>query len=223
MSLGDLVQRIRAEFISDTTGNDEARYLWKTPGIVSALMQAERELCRRVFCITDSTTPAICQLAVAPGGRSYVTDNRILQVKRLKFPGVALPLPQKTTPLLDAQDPRWDEASGTPTCFVRDQGKNVLTFDRSLTVNGTVQMIVTRLPLVRLTYQDLNSDMETTGLDDELIHGALKYLYLRPDIEGYDAKLSAYWRDQFEADIATILLDRAAGGPSETVSQPEFF
>jgi hypothetical protein len=141
----------------------------------------------------------------------------------LKFPGITKPLQQTTVEVLDNQDEGWDEKSGTPTRFFIDMGSRCLTFDRELPTSGTVQLTVLRLPLVRLTASNLTAELETQELDDELIHGALKYLYLMPDIEGYDAALAAKWESRFEADIAEILMNRGVMGPSEMVTTTEFF
>jgi hypothetical protein len=228
MNLKGLVARIRTEFLSDDVG-DESSYLWKTPAIVSALGLAERDLARKLYLLADSITPEVCRFSVVAAlgvfPRAYAIDDRILRIERMKFPGVTTPLIRKTTEWLDQNDPGWDEAIGTPSHFVADTDNFTVTFNRQPVTGGTVQMNVKRLPLVRLTSSsaDLAKSLEVKQLDDELIHGALKYLYLRPDIEGYDAALSKKWENQFETDISVIIQNQAAMNPKEYVCKPERF
>lgn len=227
MNLQGLIGRMRAEFLSDDTGTSELDYLFKTPAIVAALVQAERELARRLYLISDSTTAEICHLSVAAVlgvfPRTYALDDRILRIERLKFPGVTQPLIRTTTTKLDEQDPGWDELKGTPTHFVADMESFSVTFNRQPLAGGTAVLHVKRLPLVRLTTKTPNSSFEIKQLDDELIHGALKYLYLRPDIEGYDAALARKWEVKFEEDIDTITQNKAAMNPQEYICRPERF
>ncbi len=227
MDIEGLVTRIRTEFLDDANGIREAHFLWKTRHIIASLSQAERELCRKLFLLHDSTTAEICQFSVAAQGgifpREYPIDDRILRIERLKFPGVTKPLERKTTAWLDQHDPGWDEATGTPSFFTVDSGDFVIAFNRQPITGGTVTMTVKRLPLMPLSEKETSVSPEVKQLDDELIHGALKYLYIKPDLEGYDPNLSAKWAKQFDADIDQITLNRAAMNPQEYVCRPERF
>lgn len=227
MNIEGLVTRIRGEFLSDDIGPKESHYRWKTLHIIASLSQAERELCKKLFLLKDSTTAAICQIAInAIAGvfpRSYAIDDRLLRIERLKFPGVTTPLIQTTTDILDQQDPGWDEAIGTPTHFVLDADDFSITFNRQPTTGGIVNMSVKRLPLTSIIEKAKSESPEIKQLDDELIHGALKYLFIKPDLEGYDPDLSAKWARQFEADIEQIIQNRAAMNPQENICRPERF
>jgi len=227
MNIEGLVTRVRTEFMDDAKGLHESQFLWKTPHIIASLSQAERELCRKLFLLHDSTTVAICQLTIAAANgifpRGYVIDDRILRIERLKFPGVTKPLERKTTAWLDQHDPGWDEAEGTPSFFTVDSGDYIVSFNRKPITGGTVAMTVKRLPLMPLIEKATNDSPEIKQLDDEMIHGALKYLYIKPDLEGYDPNLSAKWGKQFDADIEQITLNRAAMNPQEYVCRPERF
>lgn len=228
MNIEGLVKRIRTEFLDDTVGSSEKHYRWKTPHIVAALSQSERELCKRLFLLHDSTSPAVCQLVLAAAidgsfPRTLSIDDRILRIERMKFPGVTTPLIQKTTAWLDQHDPGWDEKTGTPSHFVVDANDFSITFNRQPLSGGTVAMTVKRYPLVSIIEKSEKLSPELKQLDDELIHGALKYLYLKPDLEGYDPSLSAKWATQFESDIKSIVQGRAAMNPQEYVCRPERF
>ena len=227
MNIEGLVTRIRTEFLDDAKGLHESQFLWKTPHIISALSQAERELCRKLFLLHDSTTTAICNFTVAAVldefPRSFTIDDRILRIERFKYPGITKPLERKTTAWLDQHDPGWDEAVGDPSYFTVDSGDFIVMLNRQPVTGGTVAMTVKRLPLLPLIEKATNDSPEVKQLDDEIIHGALKYLYIKPDLEGYDPNLSAKWGKQFDADIDQITLNRAAMNPQEYVCRPERF
>lgn len=223
MNIKGLVVRIREEFLDDTI----APYLWSEKHITGALALAERELSRRLFLLHDSTTEAICSIAIALVGGAYprtcAIDDRIIKIERLKFPGITRPLVQTTTEYLDQHDPGWDEAIGTPSRFVVDADACTITFDRQPIAGGTVKLGVKRLPMVPISQKSTSDSPELKQLDDELIHGALKYLYIKPDHELYDAGLSTKWERQFERDITQIVQNKAAMNPQTWVGRPERF
>lgn len=223
MNIKGLVARIREEFLDDM----EAPYLWSEKHITGALALAERELSLRLFLLHDTTTEAICSIAIALVGgvypRTCTIDDRIIKIERLKFPGITSPLVQTTTEWLDQHDSGWDEAIGTPSRFVVDADACTITFDRQPVAAGTVKLGVKRLPLIPINQKPTSESPELKQLDDELIHGALKYLYIKPDHELYDAGLSAKWEKQFERDIAQIVQNKAAMNPQTWVGRPERF
>ena len=227
MNIAGLVARIRSEFLDDAVGQNESHFKWKTPHIISSLSQAERELCRRLYLLHDSTTTEICHFTVAAINgvfpREFSIDDRILRIERMKFPGVTKPLMQKTTAWLDQHDQGWDEAEGVPSCYTVDSGDYIVSFNRKPVSAGTVTMMVKRFPLLPLISKQTSESPEVKQLDDELIHGALKYLFNKPDLEGYDPALSGKWGQQFEADIEQVEQNRAAMNPQEYVCCPERF
>lgn len=227
MRIEGLVTRIRGEFLDDDRGNRESQFIWKTPQIVNALSLAERDLCKRCHLLNDSTTADICRITIAATDgvypRTVAHDARVLRIQRLKFPGVTTPLTQKNITWLDANDPGWDEKSGTPTHFAVDGDSCAITFNRQPLAGGVVLMTVKRLPLVPINEKDATQSPEVKNLDDELIHGALKYLFSKPDLEGYDPNLADKWDRQFERDIKQITQDQAALNPQELVCKPERF
>lgn len=227
MDIEGLVNRIRTEFLDDAEGLKESAFRWKTAHIIASLSQAERELCKKLFLLHDSTTAAVCQFTVAAVNgvfpREYAFDERILRIERLKFPGVTKPLERTTSAWLDQNDSGWDEAEGTPSHYTVDSGDYIISLNRKPVTGGTATMTVKRLPLLTLAEKGPGDSPEVKQLDDEMIHGALKYLYLKPDLEGYDPALSAKWGKVFADDIDQIVLNRAAMNPQQHVCRPERF
>lgn len=219
MNISGLVNRVRTEFLDDI----KKPYFWSDANIISALSQAERELCRRLYLLSDSVTPAICQLTIVAGTRIYTVDSKILKIERLKYPGVTKPLDSTSIEKLDEENPSWEDGVGLPGRYVLDPRSSTITFDNKPTENATVSMSVRRLPLLTLISKATSLSPEIKELDDEMIHGALKFLYLKPDAETFNVDLSKKWDNQFETDIRQIIQNQATMSPKTWISKPERF
>lgn len=226
MTITELIARARVEFLDDVTGASSASF-WKDSHIIAALSQAEQELCRRLYLLHDSSTAAICSITIAATlgvySQSYQIDNRILRIERLKYSGVTSPLRQTTTAWLDQNDEGWDEATGIPSYYVVDTDSYTLTFNRKPLASATVSLQVKRLPLISLANKLETATPELQNLDDTLLHGAMKYLFLKPDAETFGIDLSKKWDNQFETDIQHIIQNKAAMNPQIAVCRPERF
>lgn len=246
MDLQGLALRMRDEFLIDGAGVTDKENFWPLPNLYSALISAEKELVRRLHLIYDASTPSICQIAIAAVNgvfpRSYPLNDRIIKIKRLMYPGQSRPLPQKSLEQLDQEfqpsglysdDYRnsggsmssWDTQTGVPTAFTLDYISGYLTFNRQPLVAGIAHMAVKRLPLTDRVAIDARATatLEVKQYDEEIIHGALKYAYLKDDSQTFDPVRSALWAKTFEADIQRIQQDRATLNPQPYVMRPERF
>jgi len=227
---GELVTRLREEFLDDPVQADESDNGWKTPMLVAGLHAAQEELARRLFCITDATTAAVntfplCSFAIADVDgvfpQSYVISRKILKVNQLFYPGVTNPLTQKSRLFLDQFDPGWVGKSGTPTLFCTDYETGKVTFNRVPEADGTAKMNVCRLPLKRLSAASsgLTESPEIQEWDDQLIHGALKWAYILDDNHVQDKAAAKRWLDVFEIDISLLTINKAALSPQAWVTR----
>jgi hypothetical protein len=236
MNLTGLVARMREEFLDDLVGASVGDCKWSDANLVAALNSAERELCKRLFLLHDAASPAICQINIAQVTgvypREFAISDKILRIERLKYPGVHQPLEQTTFEKLDGIDPGWDEIDGTlgvpsargvPSLYVVDFNTGLLTFNRQPIADGVVRLQVKRLPLADLSATDMTTSPEIKQLDDELIHGALKFAYLKDDSRTFDPTRAKVWGDTFESDIRQITQNRAAFNPREYTTVPERF
>ncbi len=223
----ELINRMRTEFLNDTEGAVESDYKWSTANLASALNSAQNELSKRLLLLYDSTTESVCRIAVtAVAGvypQSVALSDKILRVQRLRFPGVARPLEQMTMERMDQMYPYWESEKGTPDAFMVDLDNFTITFNRQPTAGGVVSLAVKRLPLADITENSLTASPEIRQMDDEMIHGALKYAYLKDDLETFDPVRSGVWSKVFESDIAQIVRNRAAFNPADTVCRAERF
>lgn len=229
MDMTGLATRMRNEFLDDGRATTDSQNRWPLAQLYSALISSERELCRRLHLLYDATTPAICQITIAKVGlvypRSYAISDKILRIERLRYPGVSKPLPFKSIMQLDNEDPEWDDKTGTPTAYTVDYSMGLITFNRIPLLDGTVNMAVKRLALTDQVAANLlpNTSPEIKQYDDELIHGALKYAYLKDDLQTFDPVRSKVWSEVFEKDIKQIAQDKAALNPQDYVMRPEAF
>ena len=227
MDIKGLVKRMREEFLNDTEGSTEDDYRWKTANLVAALSASQRELSKAPLFLISDTSSSICQITVAlvegiyP--RSYAIDERVLRIERLRFPGVVKPLTSATVEQLDAEEPGWDDRKGTPSRYTVDFETGLLTFNRQPLSGGVVSMSVKRLPLLNFSDTKLDASPEIKQRDDELIHGALKYAYLKDDKLTYDPSRASAWAAIFEKDKTQIRQDQAAYNPQILVMRPERF
>ncbi len=219
MTIEDLVARVREDFLDDT----KAPYFWSDANIITALSNAERELCKRLFLLSDLTTVAICTIPVLSGTRSYSLDSRVLRIERLKLSGVAQPLLRTTVEILDRDCPGWEDTTGVPEFYILEAGANSIIFDKTPAAGYTASLTVKRLPLFTLQEKETSASPELQQLDDELIHGALKYLYLKPDAETFNIDMSKKWDNQFETDVKAIVQNKAALSPQSIYCRPERF
>ena len=228
MDLSGLAGRMRDEFLDDTTGSDAERR-WPLQNLYSALISAEKEIASRLLLISDSTTPSICQITVTMVNgaypRTYAISDRILRIERLRFPNVLKPLSQKTVAQLDREDSGWDDATGVPAAYTVDYNTAQLTFNRVPTSGGIATMSVKRRPVTERIAADRRGDssLEIKSYDEPIIHGALKYAYLKNDSQTFDPVRSKVWAGVFETDIKQIQQDMAAFNPQTLVMQPEAF
>lgn len=226
-NLKGLVARMRDEFLDDNEGAETGDSKWSKSNLVSALCSSEHELCRRLFLLYDSSTPELCEFSIAAVNgvfpRTFDISDKIVRVVRLKYPGVTKPLAQKTIQYFDEIDPGWDEMAGVPTMFAVDLKNHAVTFNRQPVAVGIVRMGVNHLPINDLSESNMNAYPSIRQYEDELIHGALQFCYLKDDSRTFDPVRSGVWEKRFNKDIDRIIQDQAALNPREWVTRPERF
>lgn len=229
-TVAELVKRMREEFLDDPAAEDESDNGWKTPMLVAGLNAAQEEITRRLLCITDASTAAVggiplCSLTIAAVAgvfaQSWTVSRKIIKINQLFYPGVRLPLKQRSRLYLDQFDPGWLGKSGTPTEFCTDYETGKITFNRVPTAAGTVTMNVFRLPLARLsaTSAGLQASPELQEMDDQLIYGGLKWSYVLDDNHVQDKKAADRWSNAFEASLSLLTVNKAHLSPQAWVTR----
>jgi hypothetical protein len=210
----DLVDELRETYLDDKV----VPYNWSDIELLKYCNRAEKQACRRAYLIIDSTTPTdgtsgtsgnpICQLTIVPNIALYNLSPLVLQVERVKLDSMAYPLRARTRDELDACTFQWGLASGTsgtagtaggdPVCFpewfVHEVGKELI-LARTPTINDTVRLIVSRLPLVDFTF-GTSPEVEEHH-HDGLPLWAAHLAFQKPDSDTQDIALAASYDKAF--------------------------
>lgn len=158
-------------------------YAVSDESLVTFTNRAQRQACERGLLLSDSTTTAVCQIALTAGRRSYPLDPRVLAVTSAAVQGDSCPLVQVSA--LDALLPAYalNVPSGAPRIFfIRGTTLNVLpTPDEAATLN----LEVYRYPLVDV--EGISDDLEIAEQHHaDLVHWVCYEAYSVYDSEIFD-------------------------------------
>ena len=176
-------------------------YLWSDDEAFDYANDAQQEACRRARLLVDSSTTAICQIAVTTAGLGLLTlDPRVIFVRRARF-AASLPLKRMNMQDMEAYDPYWqDTAASTPTVFIPDFETGKLQLWPKPSAAGTLLLTVVREPLA-----DMDSDDDTPEIaarwHRSLRHWMVYRAYSKQDSEGADPKKAAAALALFEQEF----------------------
>ena len=115
MNLGALIALFRQE------ADDQAvPYLWSDAEATDYANDAQNEACRRARLIVDSTTAAVCQIAVAANNPVLTLDPRVLFVRRAKLASRSIPLVRRHLADMDLEAPGWEAINGSVDSYIPD-------------------------------------------------------------------------------------------------------
>jgi len=207
MKLLELLRIFRDE-VDDTAGDASARR-WSDAEALEYANDAQSEACRRARLLVDSSTPAICQLAVPAGASLVALDARVIFVRRARFTG-SQPLARMTLQDMDSHNPYWsDTPPGRPFAFIPDLQTGKLAVYPPSDAARTLHLTVVREPLL-----DMN-DLQDTPEIAPRYHRSLRYwmmvrAYGKQDSEANDPKKAA---------SAEVLFAREFGAPSSAIDE----
>lgn len=202
MTLQDLIDACRSEAVDTATP-----YLWSDADWIRYANDAQREACRRARLIVDSTTTAICRIAMVAATASYALDSRVLFIKRAKLSGRSLPLSRASHKDLDRSVPGWEDATGEPQAYVPDMNENEFRPYPTPTTAATVSLTVIRLPLADMALAVVSPTTAAVGPEikacyhESLVFWMLYRAYSKQDTETLDKKKAADNLALFEAEF----------------------
>jgi hypothetical protein len=194
MKLLDLITITRSEMDDKTEP-----YLITDTEHIEFANDAELEACRRGRLILDSTTTAICQIAVVANTASYNLDSRVQSIRRAKLTGL-LPLKRRNLQDMDSQYSGWDDASAsTPSVFMTDDTGKIRLWPTP-SANTTLSMIVARSPLA-----EMNDETDSPEIAPRF-HRSLRYwmmyrAYSKQDSQANDPKKALESLAMFEQEF----------------------
>lgn len=210
----------RADLISawrSRVGDDTTPYLWSDDEAQEYLDDACNEAAERARLIRDTSTAAICTIAVVAGTASYPLDSRILSVERAKLDLLRVPLELTSSAALDndrtaimgrnnGYEPvtgmvlGWETTAGTPLAAAIDDeaGKWTLKLVPIPVVNDTLRLQVFRLPLASLTDDNASPEIPYR-LHIRLVDWMEHRAYSKHDMETRDDTKAQHAADVFTA------------------------
>lgn len=170
-------------------------YLWTDDEICLYLTDAVKESCERALLIEDSTTVAVCAIALAIGTSTYPLHPTVLGIKRLTVDGVKID--ESSIEELDGCDPNWQNQTGKPTRFVR-MGDNAVLFYPTPDKIASAALTVYRLPLADLTMDDTDAEPEIRPQHHmRLMPWVYRCALLKQDAETLDKAKAAEYEGMF--------------------------
>jgi len=197
----DLMTIIREDYLDDAV----KPYRWSPERLYRWLDMAQKEACRRQPLIVDTTTPAVCDLAVTAMTAAHTLHPRIHLVEEVRYDGS--PLPKMTPAMLDRQLPGWETADADlPLAWT--QNELTLTLVPPPAQDLILNLRVWRLPLVDVT--DAGATLEIPeAYHEDLAHYVAARAYWMPDedlrdtqlAERHDAEFAAVFGPALRADV----------------------
>lgn len=194
MNLGGLLALYRS-----TTGDSAEPYRCSDDEVINFANDAVNEACRRARLITDSSTPACCELSFLLNVASMALHSSVIYVRDvLLSDGSRLAKVRRAD--MDAQLPGWRPQTGTPEIWVPDFSTGFLRLYPTPDTATTVSMTVVRIPLA-----DMSIDSDEPEIHPRyhraLLHWMLYRTYTKPDPDIYSKDSAAIALAEFEREF----------------------
>jgi hypothetical protein len=175
-------------------------FLWSPEMALDYLNDAINEANRRSRLLVDSSTTAVCQVAVPTTGIA-VLDPRVLFVRKVRFSG-RLPLRRMNMQDLESCDPYWEDAQAVPypSAFIPDWEAGKLRFYPPPSAQLTALLTVVRDPLVDILKEEDEPEIPAR-YHRSLRHWMVFRAYSKQDSEAADPKKAAQALDLFEQEF----------------------
>lgn len=228
MNLGEIKQECW-ELTRDTALEDEDK-LWPSNEMDRYINRIYRDIARKTLCISDSTSPEVCQIQSAPinhstyipGSLDYTWANdpnswlyhkdvapylyplhpSVLQVREAKW-NVR---PWKLVIVSSGkwrENPWWEQVIGAPTECALDLENGKLALNFRSEDSDIIRLYVNRLPLV-----DLVTDDDVPEFKEDyhylFLNGVLNLMYRKHDADTFDKEKAAAAMDQYLLDVDEI-------------------
>lgn len=207
MTLGDLITAVRGrvdDIAAPPLCSDDLFILYAN--------DAENEACRRARLLLDSTTTAVCSIAIVANTVSYTRHPSIVFIRRAKWTAVdgeVTILRPVSTRDLDKMDGRWETNINRPQGFVIDTTTGQFRPWPTPNVAGTVALTVIRTPLVPMAL-----DGDTPEIPARF-HAGLENWMRKRYYDMQDAEI----RDPKKATEAEADFDREFGKKSSAIDE----
>ena len=158
-------------------------FLWDDTELTQAINDRINELCEKTGLLRDSSTVAICTIAVVLGTAKYALDDRIIKILSVKYGTSYTELYPVTRAYLDEQFQNWESDTGVPRYFLLDDTATITLYPNP-SADSHIHLSVTRYPLVQMTLLSENLEPEIHWkYHSRLVDGVLALAYEKNDSE----------------------------------------
>lgn len=195
MKAGDIIDLFR-----QTVDDVVEPFLWSEDEALEYLNDAQREACRRIRALVDSSTSAICTLTVDTTGIASL-DERVLFVRKARIAG-RQPLRRMNMQDMESADPYWEDAGASqyPCFFVPDWETGKLRFHPKPLSTVTVLLTVVRDPLADMNDREDEPELNAR-YHRSLVHWMAHRAYSKPDEETFRPEQALAAEKRFEAEF----------------------
>ncbi len=195
MTLEEMIEiaRLRSDDLVDGK-------LWSDLEWTEYANDAVNEAARRSRLIADSSTAAVCQIALNATDTTYALHDSIIFIKRAKLTGESTPMGRAHSADLDRCMPGWEDETGIPLAYVPNMDSHQFRPYPKPDGAYTVNLSVIRTPLEPLA---LDADIPEIASRHHinLIHWMLHRAYLKLDSETYNPGKAEESLKLFEAEF----------------------
>jgi hypothetical protein len=171
--------------------------------------EAEAEACRRARLLVDSSTAAICQIALEVGKSVYPYDPRIILIRRAKLTSATRPLGKVLFADLDEQQPGWEDRTGKVEGIVTGMDTGAIRLYRIPTAIDTLNLTAVRLPLKAMAGGGDSPEINPR------FHRSLVYWMKHKAYNNQNSELF----DKNRADVHLTLFEQEFGPKSSAISE----
>ncbi len=187
--------------LAEATLPQDSLYHLTTEKAVLYFNEAIHEACRRARLLVDRTTAAICEIAVTAGSPVISYSPRIIKIRRVRLVGRETPLTRRYVADMDRLGSNWEEQTGTTDSYVADYATGKIFLHRIPAENGTLKLVVVRLPLADLTGALAEEPEIAPHYHPALVSYVVYKMRSIEDTELYDPRKAALAEAEFEREF----------------------
>ncbi|MBS0453962.1 MAG: hypothetical protein JSS14_21890 [Proteobacteria bacterium] len=197
MTSGELLDRLRLD-LDDL----EEPQLWSDEELYSYIDDAQKMFCRKTDGLPDATTPAVTQLAVAPGNSYQAVHKAILKIRGVSRADDGRPVEVVNYEDLAAKCMRYDGNTGRVRALViGEENHKARTWPVS-NETVTLNLLVFRLPLVKV---EDDQEMEVDEVHHlHLLDWSKRMAYLKEDADTFNKTKAAEHEQRFLGYCAEV-------------------
>jgi hypothetical protein len=167
--------------------------------IYSYLSDCQERVAQECLVLRDSSTTAICTLALLLGDISVTHSSTILRFDEIVYTrGIV----KRRIKKMETDKVPLDILDGDPSWYNAAVSPGSLTFDRAPVSGATIALKVRRMPTAEISSTSLPQIPET--YHRKLVNGTIGYAFMKPDTETYNIQKSQGYFALFKEDLERI-------------------